>query len=866
MAAGLDRGTWHLMTGKPYLMRPVVGFRAPDNPVPGRDVAGTVVEVGSGVTRFAVGDAVLGIAPGSFAEYAVAREDRLAQKPAAVSFVQAAAVPISGITALQASRPERIRSGQSVLVLGASGGVGSYVVQLAKAYGAHVTGVASTGKRDLVRSLGADQVLDYTREDFADGTRRYDLIIDIAGNPTLSRLRRALNPHGTAVITGGEEGGSFSGGMNRQLRALALSVFVGQRLTMCISKENGSDVERLADLVGAGAVTPAVDRNVPLSRVPEAMRGARGRAGARQDRDPGRRREHVRGEVVITVEHLTKSYHGFTAVDDVSFTAAPGRVTGFLGPNGAGKSTTMRVVVGLTSADVRIAQVCGRQFRDLPNPGREVGVLLDASAQHAGRTGREILTIAQRTMGLSPARVEEMLSRVSLTPTEAGRRVRDYSLGMRQRLGIATALLGEPEVLILDEPANGLDPAGIRWMRDLLRGYADAGATVLLSSHLLHEIEVVADDLVVIGNGRIVARGTKADLLRSAGTLVRSPDRAALAAALSAAGVGHALGTGVGGADALRVDADPAQVGRVAHRADVSLVELRAADGTGLEEMFLELTAARPTRRSSSMSAIALEAAATRPDRTAPYPPVPLARIVSVELRKSFDTRTGFWLVSSIGIASVLATVGVALFATPAQLTYSTFVLAIGFPLAVILPMIAILSVTGEWSQRTGLTTFTLVPHRGRVVLAKGVVAVAVAVGSMLAAFVIGAVGNVVGTRVAGSPAVWDQDLVTLLDIVLANTLVVLFGFMLGVVVRGSAGAIVAYFVYAFLMPTVTDLLAASQQWFHDLQPWVDPAIAQHELFHGALTVEQWSQLGVTSLIWLVVPLSLGLRALLRSR
>jgi ABC-2 type transport system permease protein len=264
------------------------------------------------------------------------------------------------------------------------------------------------------------------------------------------------------------------------------------------------------------------------------------------------------------------------------------------------------------------------------------------------------------------------------------------------------------------------------------------------------------------------------------------------------------------------------------------------------------------------MSTIALETV-RRPARTATYAPIPLSRIVSVELRKSFDTLTGFWLVAGIGIASVLATVGVVLFAAPAQLTFSTFTLAIGFPLAVILPMIAILSVTGEWSQRTGLTTFTLVPHRGRVVVAKAVVAVSVAVVSMLGAFVVGALGNVVAARVAGIPAVWNLDVVALLDIVLANILVVLFGFMLGVLIRGSAGAIVAYFVYAFLMPTVTDLLAVNQQWFHDLQPWVDPAIAQHELFHGALTVEQWSQLGLTSLIWLVVPLLVGLRFLLRS-
>src|SRR6187549_704500 len=239
---------------------------------------------------------------------------------------------------------------------------------------------------------------------------------------------------------------------------------------------------------------------------------------------------------MITVESLTKTYGGFRAVDDVSFTAGAGRVTGFLGPNGAGKSTTMRIMVGLTPPDTGSATILGRRYADLPNPGREVGVLLDASAQHAGRTGREILTITQRTMGLPKRRVEEMLARVSLTDDEAGRRVRNYSLGMRQRLGIATALIGEPEVLILDEPANGLDPAGIRWMRDLLRSYADQGGTVLLSSHLLHEIEVIADDLVVIGNGRIVAQGTKTELLSAAGTVVRTVDDQALGHELRGAG------------------------------------------------------------------------------------------------------------------------------------------------------------------------------------------------------------------------------------------------------------------------------------------------------------------------------------------
>lgn len=291
---------------------------------------------------------------------------------------------------------------------------------------------------------------------------------------------------------------------------------------------------------------------------------------------------------MITIEHLTKAYGSTVAVDDVSFTAAAGRVTGFLGPNGAGKSTTMRIVVGLTPATSGTATVNGRRFVDLPNPGLEVGVLLDASAQHAGRTGRETLTIAALFMGLRPGRVEEMLELVSLTPNEASRRVRDYSLGMRQRLGIAAALLGDPHVLILDEPANGLDPAGIRWMRDLLRGYANRGGTVLLSSHLLHEIEVIADDIIMIGHGRVVSRGTKTELLRAAGTTVRAADTPHLRRALEAWG----LTVSDAGDGALNVDADPALTGKVAMGAGVALTELRAADGAGLEDMFLALTAA----------------------------------------------------------------------------------------------------------------------------------------------------------------------------------------------------------------------------------------------------------------------------------
>jgi ABC-2 type transport system ATP-binding protein len=290
---------------------------------------------------------------------------------------------------------------------------------------------------------------------------------------------------------------------------------------------------------------------------------------------------------MIKVETLTKKYGAITAVNDISFTARAGRVTGFLGPNGAGKSTTLRIMVALTPPTAGTATINGQRFSDLPNPGLEVGVLLDASAQHAGRTGREILTIAQRTMGLPAGRVEQMLDLVGLTRTESERRVRNYSLGMRQRLGIGTALIGEPGVLILDEPANGLDPGGIRWMRDLLRDFANRGGTVLLSSHLLHEIEVIADDIVVIGNGRIVAQGTKAELLHTAGTLVRSADLDRLGRVLAGSGiVAKPAGDG-----SLRTEAAPDRVGEVALGGGVPLTELRHADGAGLEEMFLELTA-----------------------------------------------------------------------------------------------------------------------------------------------------------------------------------------------------------------------------------------------------------------------------------
>jgi ABC-2 type transport system ATP-binding protein len=288
---------------------------------------------------------------------------------------------------------------------------------------------------------------------------------------------------------------------------------------------------------------------------------------------------------MITVEGLTRTYGGFTAVDDVSFACQPGKVTGFLGPNGAGKTTTMRIMVGLTAPTKGQVTIGGLKYADIPNPGRHVGVLLDASAQHAGRTGREVLELGARTMGLPLSRVGEMLALVSLTDREAKRRVRNYSLGMRQRLGIAHALLGDPSVLILDEPANGLDPAGIRWMRTLLRGYAERGGTVLLSSHLLNEVEVIADDIVMIGRGRIVAQGTPQELMQTSGTFVKAAENDVLARTLRDNGISVAS---VG--DGFRADAEALQIGKITAAAQIPLIELRPADG-GLEDLFLELTA-----------------------------------------------------------------------------------------------------------------------------------------------------------------------------------------------------------------------------------------------------------------------------------
>ncbi len=293
---------------------------------------------------------------------------------------------------------------------------------------------------------------------------------------------------------------------------------------------------------------------------------------------------------MIESQGLTKRLGGRVVVDDVTFRCEPGTVTGFLGPNGAGKTTTMRMLCSLLDPDAGSAAVLGGAYRDLPNPGRRIGILLDASAQHGGRRGREALGVSAQTMGVDERRVDQLLELVGLDRSAARKRVKQYSLGMRQRLGLAHALLGDPEVLILDEPANGLDPEGMRWMREVLRDFADRGGTVLLSSHLLNEVEAVADQLLIIGEGRIVAQGTREELLAGSGTLVHAPDEDMLLAALGAA----RLASTPASAGGFIVDAEPAEVGRAALAGGVALSRLGPSETAGLEQLFFDLTSGTP--------------------------------------------------------------------------------------------------------------------------------------------------------------------------------------------------------------------------------------------------------------------------------
>ena len=443
---------------------------------------------------------------------------------------------------------------------------------------------------------------------------------------------------------------------------------------------------------------------------------------------------------MISVRGLTKTYGGFLALDDVSFDCQPGRVTGFLGPNGAGKTTTMRIMVDLTPADRGEIRIGGHRYHQIPNPGRHVGVLLDASAQHAGRTGREVLTIGAQTMGLPSSRVDEMLELVSLSPEEAKRRVRNYSLGMRQRLGIAHALLGDPSVLVLDEPANGLDPAGIRWMRGLLKGYAERGGTVLLSSHLLNEVELIADEMILIGRGRIVAQGDKKSLLAGAdhqATLVTSLDNDALARALRRRRATRWPPPATGCASR------PPR-----SRSAAPPPSTRSCSPTSAPEA--------PASRTSSSSSPPTPSATRSP----PAPKEPRHDRhpgLHADPRRSPSTsaaprgrRSPGWSRSSCarwptpGPASgccspiVLVTLAIVviffLAADEADRTFINFMGATATPQSFLLPVLGILLVTSEWGQRTTLTTFALEPHRGRVIAAKVVAALLFG----LAAIVVG--------------------------------------------------------------------------------------------------------------------------------
>ncbi|MDN5901439.1 MAG: ATP-binding cassette domain-containing protein [Brachybacterium sp.] len=317
----------------------------------------------------------------------------------------------------------------------------------------------------------------------------------------------------------------------------------------------------------------------------------------------------------LEVRGLRKHYGTRAAVDDLSFACTPGTVTGFLGPNGAGKSTTLRILTGLARADAGQALVGGESFRSLSNPARTIGVMLDARALHNGRTGLEPLRLTARTVGMPAARADEVLEMVGLQDA-GGKRVGGYSYGMRQRLGIGVALIGDPSVLVLDEPANGLDPEGIRWMRRLLRSFADAGGTVLLSSHQLREVEATVDRLVVIVQGKLVSEGTLEQLTAGAGTRVTTLDPGALRAALDRHGIAYERRAG----DELEVSLAPEDVGRLALREQLVLTSLGATAGGGLEDVFFSLTGQDETPADPDVDPPAAGAAATDAPSAEPAP------------------------------------------------------------------------------------------------------------------------------------------------------------------------------------------------------------------------------------------------------
>ena len=573
---------------------------------------------------------------------------------------------------------------------------------------------------------------------------------------------------------------------------------------------------------------------------------------------------------MIKVEGLSRAYGNFMAVDDISFVCKPGTVTGFLGPNGAGKTTTMRVMVGLTSPTAGEVTIGGMHFHDIPNPGRHVGVLLDASAQHAGRTGREVLTIGAKTMGLPMSRVDEMLALVSLDDTESKRRVRNYSLGMRQRLGIAHALLGDPSVLILDEPANGLDPAGIRWMRGLLKGYADRGGTVLLSSHLLNEVEQIADEMLLIGRGKIVARGTKAELLAGAGgvgTLVvaedndrphRRPHRQ-----------GPDVHAGRLGLPRRRDAGRRRPPGRRAVHRAVRPPPRGGRPGGPVPRAHLRhpargLRAGRHHRRSPFMSTATSAPMTLDVSQTAR---VPFSRLVSVELRKMFDTRAGRWLLISIAAFTALVLI-IQLWVVLAQdqtVTFEDFAAGANIPMNILLPVLGVMSVTSEWSQRTAMVTFTLEPSRTRFLAAKFVGTLIIALAAVVVGFTLTIAANGLYAAFSDNPVTWDLGPFRIFCFFLLYVFSMATGFAFGMLLLNTAAAIVVYFVYSFIFPGLFELGSALMDWFKDLRPWIDFANAQNPIIEADVTGKEWAQLAVSGFIWLVLPLVIGVWRVLRA-
>ena len=438
---------------------------------------------------------------------------------------------------------------------------------------------------------------------------------------------------------------------------------------------------------------------------------------------------------------------------------------------------------------------------------------------------------------------------------------------MKQRLGIAHALLGDPSVLILDEPANGLDPAGIRWMRGLLKGYADRGGTVLLSSHLLNEVELIADEMILIGLGRIVAQGNKDQLLANADhkvTNVTSLDNAGLAQALEAKGfTATAAGTG------LRVDAAPVDVGTVAaravHRPDRPALRRRWPRGP-VPRAHQREPARRTPGRSHRMSTTAPNALSPGDLDLSSTSQVSMATLARVELRKALDTRAGRWLV--IGILSLVVVVVVIWsFAAPDDnKDLQDYVQIPGGILGYFLPIIIIMLVTSEQSQRNGLVTFTLEPRRSRIVLAKFLAGLALAAAVMVLAFVLALGGTLLGAATGASPT-WSVDGNLIFNgFILSNLIGVFIGFAISMLIMNTAGAIVAYFVYSLILPIAVGILGSLVQSVEDFAPWVEFNTAQLPLFEGDFTpsAEEWAQIATSGTIWLIVPLALGIWRLLR--